>query len=337
MAKIKLTTLILALFLLLIYWTPRLYQFPQRLALRYDQGLHLLESWEMVQSGKLRLIGPMVTSKAFDGRHFFIGPQYYYLLALVGTVVRWNPLQITFVCDLIDFLVIVFFCLWLKKMHGSFSALLIYLFVALSPYLIMHNLFVWNPHWLLPLTLLMCPLLYSHFHHPSLFKVSLIAFLWGLAFSFHFAALLITPILLVVFLRSKSFRWYYLFVVVFFFLLGDLPFFLFELRHQFYNLTTMVFIATHSHDTSGLSPHYFIYPFLAFCLFAYSYLLRKKPYLLVILIPLTIVQFTLSADLRPLDVITGWDYPQQQHVAALISQNCPPQFQYCHYPSRRYS
>ena len=88
----------------------------------------------------------------------------------------------------------------------------------------------------------------------------------------------------------------------------------------------MVFIATHSHDTSGLSPHYFIYPFLAFCLFAYSYLLRKKPYLLVILIPLTIVQFTLSADLRPLDVITGWDYPQQQHVAALISQNCPPNF-----------
>ena len=91
MAKIKLTTLILALFLLLIYWTPRLYQFPQRLALRYDQGLHLLESWEMVQSGKLRLIGPMGYFQSFwMAAIFFIGP---HILLSLGSGRDSGPLE----------------------------------------------------------------------------------------------------------------------------------------------------------------------------------------------------------------------------------------------------
>ena len=56
------------------------------------------------------------------------------------------------------------------------------------------------------------------------------------------------------------------------FFLGDLPFFLFEFRHQFYNLTTMFYIFTHSSQGGELTSHYFIFPLLIFLHNAYDYL-----------------------------------------------------------------
>ncbi|MBU4397494.1 hypothetical protein KKC08_04995, partial [Patescibacteria group bacterium] len=78
----------------ILYLSLRLYKLPQKMTFHLDQGLHLLETYNMVKNKKPRLIGPMVSSKTFDGRGFFIGPNYYYILATLGIISNWNPVTI---------------------------------------------------------------------------------------------------------------------------------------------------------------------------------------------------------------------------------------------------
>ena len=328
MAKIK-SILFIAL-LCAVYWLPRLYQFDRRLQFRYDQSLHLLESYQMVESKKISLIGPMVTSKTFDGRHFFIGPQYYYLLSVLGLITRWDVVSVTFLSNLIDFIVISLFCFWLSKKHSRSSALLTFLFISFSPYLITHSLFIWNPHWLLPLSLALVYLLTIFAQKPSFLKITLIGLVWGLSFSFHFAAIFMGLPILYIMLKSRQCNFKNSIFLGLFFALGDLPFLVFELRHNFYNLQTMLFIAAHGNHTTDLSPHYFFYPLSGFILFLISLFYvrtRHSKILIVILLLFTLIQFRYLSDLRPLDIIPGWEYPQVISTAKyILKDGCPQNY-----------
>ena len=106
---------ILLIVISLIYLFLRLDHLGSKITFHLDQGVHLLETYQMVQSGKPRLIGPMISSKVFDGRGFFIGPQYYYILAVLGIAAHWNPLLIT---QIIIFIELLFW--WILTFVQSF-------------------------------------------------------------------------------------------------------------------------------------------------------------------------------------------------------------------------
>ena len=97
-----------------LYFFFRFYHLSENFVFRPDQGLHLLESFEMVQNHKLRLLGPYVSSKSFDNRNFFIGPYYYYALAILGILTSWNPMGMTLLYGIIEFCFIVFFIFCFK-------------------------------------------------------------------------------------------------------------------------------------------------------------------------------------------------------------------------------
>lgn len=147
----------------LVYLFLRFYHLPQLIGFRLDQGVHLLETKQMVDDRQLRLVGPMVTSKSFDGRNFFIGANYYYVLALIGLVSSWNPFVITSIFIIIEFLFYLIFVLFIKKTTNSFLALISFLIISLSPYLVIHSRFFWNPHLLIPLSIL-CLISLIFFH-----------------------------------------------------------------------------------------------------------------------------------------------------------------------------
>jgi len=251
----------------------RLNHISSKIEFRYDQGLHLLESYQMWQSHKIRLVGPMVTSKTLDGRQFFIGPFYYYTLALLGYLSAWSPLTLTILFIIIDVIFYLIFLKFLNKHFGLIPTIISAIIITFSPYLISHSRFFWNPHFLIPLSVLFV-LFFNN--------IFIAALIIGLAFSFHYTALFwIIPLIINLFYK-KQFNLKNIFIIFSGFILGDLPFFIFELRHQFYNLKTIFLVFFHSGNSSGLTPHYFIFPFLIFTIILILKISKiyKKPFYL---------------------------------------------------------
>lgn len=297
-----------------LYLFPRLYNIQNQLEYSYDQGFQLMDTFDMVKTHKIRLIGPEVTSKVFQGRQFFIGPQYYYILAILGTISRWSPLIITILINIIESIFFLIFVKFVFKKFGLLATLVTSITIAFSPYLVSHGRFFWNPHFILPISFLFV------IYFDNLLIASL---LWGLAFSFHYtAAFWAFPIFISLFYK-KRFNLKNILIIISGFIIGDLPFFLFELRHNFYNIKTISMVFTHTSGASEYSPHYFIYPLFTLVIWGLLLLSRKfkKPFYLLLLLFLF-----LKTD-PGLDQIKGWNYPEQLKVRNLILQNgCPKNY-----------
>jgi len=312
-----------------IYFFLRYYQLPHNFVFRPDQGLHLLESYEMVQNHKIRLLGPYVSSKSYDNRNFFIGPYYYYALASLGIMTNWNPLGMTLLYGVIEFCFIIFFIFWLKKKFNPLISLIIFTFLALFPYLISHSRFYWNPHFLLPLGILEIYFLDKYIVSKKKFFLFLSAFIWGLAFSFHYAAILWGIVYLYLFIKNKLFSKFYSYpLVILGFIFGDILFFISELKHNFYNFRTIIFVYSNAKENSQLFGHYFIYPFIIFILFVLAYLFHKHWSNIKIRLLLASFLLLFAILIPPVDELSsipGWRYPDQQFVQKLILSNTCPQ------------
>lgn len=126
----------------------RFYHYRQLLDFTIDPPFHLQEVKEMVDSRKLRLIGPMLQSKLVNGRGFFIGPFYYYVLAILGIFSKWNIVFMTafFTLFWIWTYIILFF--WLKHRFGKTIALTVYIFLSFWFLPIPLSRMIWNPHFI---------------------------------------------------------------------------------------------------------------------------------------------------------------------------------------------
>lgn len=314
-----------------VYLFIRFYHFENLIEFRLDQGVHLLETKTMVDNRKIQLIGPMVTSKSLDGRHFFIGANYYYVLAIIGVITKWQPLPITTVFIVIEFIFYLFFTIWLQKKFGKEISLLTFLFIAISPYLVIHSRFFWNPHLLIPLSILSIYFLDRFLNTKRNVDIFIAAFFWGFAFACHYtAAFWIIPFTAFFIRQKKIFKFKYLVALIAGFVLGDLPFIIFEFRHGFYNTKTMFYIFSNTTQAGDLTSHYFVFSLLIFVLFAFLWLIKPKKYKFYIVASvffvLTIFQFIVFKNYRPLDAIPGWDFKTQNEIANIIAEGCPKNF-----------
>jgi len=281
-------------------------------------------------------VGPMVTSKSFMGRNFFIGANYYYVLAIVGLISKWDPMNITVIfifLELISYLILVFF---LRKKFNSFWVLLTFLFMAISPYLIIHSRFFWNPHLLIPLSILVLLISDKYLVKKEIKYLFLAAVCWGFGFACHYSAVFWGFWFIFLLIKSKKIKFlkYYL-AIILGFVLGNLPFFIFEIRHGFYNIKTIFYIFTHSNQGGELTSHYFVFPLLVFTIYGLFKLLslvknktKSGVILIVLLVTISLIQINIFKNYAPLDVIEGWNYNEQQKAVDLITKNgCPKNFE----------
>jgi hypothetical protein len=309
----------------------RFWGLSTKLEFRLDQGIHLLETYQMVVDHKIRLIGSMVTSKSFEGRNFYIGGNYYYALALLGIAGQWDPLKITILYNLVEFFLILFFVYWIKKKFGITPSLVIFLFLATFNYLIVHSHFIWNPHFLIPLAILEVIFLYEYVVQKKTYLLFLALFIFGNAISFHYSAVMWTIfILFTLYKNIKHLNLKVIFVASLGLCLGCLPLLIFELKHNFYNFSTMLYVFSHTSQAGQLTSHYFVFPLLIFILFTIVYLqkkyIKKRNYILISSTLLFIIGYLIPAP-SPLDYIAGWSYPVQKKAATLIlSSGCPQNY-----------
>lgn len=308
----------------LLYLFLRFDQLVSKLDFRLDQAFFLIEARSTVESPKFRLLGPP-TSKIFEGRSFFVGSNYYYLLGIIGYLSRWEPLIVTAFFIVLEFVFYLFFIYFLRQKFGNTASLLTFWGIAVSPYLVAHSRFFWNPHMLVPLAIITLVSLERYIDTHKYVYLSIAALAWGLAFSCHYSPIFWLPIFVYYLIKSQRLlklnSW---FVIAVFTVLGDLPFFIFELRHQFYNLRTFFFVYSSSSESAGLTSHYFIFPLLIFVI--YFLLKYLRPTFIPLVLLLTIYQFYLYPNYPSFGAVTSWDYPTQQRIADSISNNCPSNF-----------
>jgi len=306
-----------------LYLFTRLWNLNNLITFHLDQGLQLGEAYQMIQNHHITLIGPMVTTKTFQGRAFFIGPFYTYFLAFLGIFSQWNPLIVTSILIIFEYLSLLLFTIWLYKNYSQKASFWILFLAATTPFLIEHSRFYWNPHFLLPLSFLLIYFLENK-------KYFFAALIWGLGFSFHYSAVLWgIPILIYLLKNHEKLNKYLVFIPGFF--LGDLPFFVFEIKHNFYNIKTMFLVFTNTNKAEELSPYYFVFPFFAFFVFLLVHLYKKSKkcfyFSLILLFSFNIFYKFKLQEKIPIGMPEGWTYPVQKQIIKIITKTgCPSNF-----------
>lgn len=323
------------LFISFLYLFLRLYNLNRLIGFRLDQGIHLLETKKMFDTKKISLVGPMVTSKSFMGRNFFVGANYYYVLGIIGIVGNWNPLLITIFFIFIEYFFYLLFTLFLKQKFNLNWAFLVFIFIATSPYLIIHSRFFWNPHLLIPLSILILLFAEKYLNKKKQKHLFLLAFCWGFGFACHYSAVFWGIFFVYLLIKSKQYLKVKPYLTIFFgFILGNLPFFIFEVRHGFYNIKTIFLVFLNSPNGGDLTSHYFVFPLLIFGLYGFLFFINKiknkkrASLLLVVTFGLVLwLQINVLTSYAPLDMIEGWGYLEQNKVVNLIVKNgCPNNF-----------
>ena len=332
------------LFLLFILVTAlsifiRFWNYEKLLNFHGDPPFFLMEVKDMLESGKLRLIGPIVKSQIIEGRGFFTGPFLYYFLALLGMMTNWNVYVMTGIFSSLWIFAFIAAFIWLKNRFDELTALFVYVLLSFFPFFLPQSRSIWNPHFI-PLFGIMS-FGFLDKRKESIFYYLLSGLFFGLALNIHFSAVLWIPayafiVFYEIVKRKFIFRpWILFFLGV---IAGELPYIIFELRHNFYNISTLIFQL----QSGGLfessrfgSGYYYLYPLVPYATFFLGYvfnklLTRKRRLLvtaLVILVSIYFLILSLGSPGQTPIYPQGLGMSEQKKIVNLIVQDNEKKFE----------
>ncbi|MBI2596823.1 hypothetical protein HYW41_01590 [Candidatus Daviesbacteria bacterium] len=195
-----------------------------------DNARDFVDVREMVELKKLRLTGP---TSAIDG--LYNGPLWYYFLAISYTFGKGDPYG-AIIFEIILWAIGGYFLLKLVGNFGRYLVIPIGLIWVASNYIVLTNLYSFNPN---PVTLLTPLFIYGLFRYSKSLKSMWIILTWSLAgafFNFEMNFGIFTPLIIIIslfLLNKNAFKDKYFWIGVIIFTLTLLPQLLFDLRHQF--------------------------------------------------------------------------------------------------------
>lgn len=294
-----------------------------------DAPIHLTAAKNMVDSGKLGLIGPSVTSKEVLGRMIFTGPFHYYILAILGILTNWNVVLISgfYTCLWLVAFAVLFF--WLNKRFGGLVAILIYTLLSFYPFFIQISRQITNPQFIPLFGILF---FISLVERKKNTHYLLAGIFWGLGLSVHYSTVLwafIAVFFLIQEVSHRKFRLVHWLMLVLGIILAEIPFIIFELRHNFYNLNTIIFHLKYGNFSQGYTFniwYYYVLPFLAPAAFLtgkFLYRIRKTKLYIVIITLLSGLCFYLmilafGSQGQAAYHVPGWSIATQKKVANII-------------------
>lgn len=200
-----------------------------------DQGRDYVAISEMIANHKITLIGSEIGGGYAGFSGIFQGPFHYYFLSIFYVLFQGDPYGgIVYMFLFACFALIASYFVARKIFHNSLVALCVSLLVAISPPIISQAKYTWNPHPISVFIVLIFLFLYLSYNGRKkyIFLTGLVA-----SFTYNFEIASTVPIVLAILiyyvfvLRLKSIKQYGVLVVGG--VLGMLPFFLFEVRHNF--------------------------------------------------------------------------------------------------------
>jgi hypothetical protein len=324
MANIPLVVLVV-LFLFL-----RLYHLPDSLNFGSDQGMTLLETYNVYQEKKLTLISVSGGSWTAQGRYIFFSSVPYYLLMPVLVFFHWQPMAASYY---FIFLQLISFVIVYKVLKGVYKKshlpLFFSLLFAFSPVTIEYSRFVWTSNLLIPISnlLLALSLLISKKKNKSIL-VFLLGFLSGFGFGIHYSFILTIILVLLWMIAGRKFSFKRILIFTIGFVIAFSPLIVFELRHNFYNLRTLFFILAQKEKSSAnlftFNDHYFISfaPFVIFLVAIFLVRLAKFSKLfahfLIAIYLIYSVYKIMPVPEHGFRMVSGWNYKGVEKASKII-------------------
>jgi len=310
-----------------IFFFLRLYRLPERVDFYRDQGDLLGMARVILQEKKLTALGPMVLTTEIDGRSVFYGSAYTYSTLILALVTDWNPLTMSALIPFFQFIAVGLASFAIGKRLGRFWGLLFFLTGATFPYFVYYSNFIWNPNYGMILAFLSVYLLELIVVKKKPILFILIGFVTGLNLQLHWLYWLAVPFLSLCVLfryRLKSLIWLLLGIGI-----GNAPFFIFELRNNFYNLRTVFYILLNFGNKNAygnIPQHYYVifFPFLLYLLIVFLSKQKRLRNLLTgflvgfILLSLA-MSFRTAFYALPYGILAHWRYPDQLKAVEIIS------------------
>ncbi len=196
-----------------------------------DNARDFVDVREMVELGKLRLTG---TNSAIEG--LYSGPLWYYFLSIPYVLTSGDPYG-AIVAEIVLWAIGGFFLLKLVKNFGSWTILPIGLVWSASNYVVLANLYSFNPNPIILLTSLLIYLLVEYIKNGKPFYIISAWFLAGAFFNFEMNFGIFTPLIIFLSLiltkNTKAFKSTYFWFGLLIFIATLLPQILFDFKHQF--------------------------------------------------------------------------------------------------------
>lgn len=242
--------------ILLIAAFLRLYKISEYLTFLGDEGRDVLVV-KHILDGNLTLLGPTASVGGF-----FLGPIYYYMMAPFLFIFNYNPLGPAFMVALIGVLTVWLLYKVAKEFFGYYPAIITALLYALSPLVIIYSRSSWNPNPVPFFTLLMLYSLYKGVIRNSFKLIIISGILLGVLLQLHYLTTFLGVIAGIYLFISTFYQFkkigksifvlglrYALFATGA--IIGWSPFLLFELRHGFLNIQSIIKFVFTSGDTGN--------------------------------------------------------------------------------------
>ena len=275
----------------------RLYRLPDLSSFSYEQALALEASGNMIQTGNISLIGVEYFIRQTSANHrFFNSAAYLYPIFLTQLIFGFDPIYPAIIFSLLNIAagIGLFFLVdkYFKKPLGII-ALILYMF---SPTMVEISRTVWHVYLLVPIIVLSIWTFLKYIHSCKPIWLILLGISLGLGFGMHISYLIGMVVILLACIGSfyKKRKIINLIFLIIGFLIGYSPIVLFDIRHNFYNTSTMFtfLVESFTNRNSGFSftSYYSIYLLVPLYIFI-SILLRKlfSPKLITLLLFLYIV------------------------------------------------
>lgn len=237
----------------------RFYNFPNRVTFWSEQARSLIVSAGYLQ--KPSLLGQEYFRTDVNGHTIFSGALFNYSLVPLLFIGNWDPIQITVFFTLLSIItgLVVYLCV--KKMFGQRIALISSIFFLFNDFMIYHSLFIWNYNYLPLIGILVFYFSWLNLKKRKWSYLFILGIISGIGISIQLLFVLFAFLVIIINLwKSKSrFADFILFGTGI--ILGNLPMFLFDIRHNFYETATIIqyFIDTvRGKSDAGLSYYYFL-------------------------------------------------------------------------------
>ncbi len=322
-------------FLVALFLFVRLYHFTDNLNFGTDQGMGMLDIYNLYQQKKITLIS-QTSSLTVHGRYFYFGPALYYIFMPFLILFKWDPVSVSMMMVFFNLLPFVLLYQAIRKKFCSvLPAIIFSVIFAVTPVIINYSRFFWPPNLLIPLSgLVLYFLLKINRKEKNYLLILLIGLFIGLGFQVHYSFILTGIVAFIWLTVEKQISWFKLLLLTVGFIIGISPLIVFELRHNFYNLQTLWFYFTTESSQRSVPVfqphlHYFlnILPFFFFVICYMLYVLCNKNrypvYLLLIAYTVWSTQFFLPKPTHGFMMVDGWNFAGEKKAAEIILSEKP--------------
>ena len=332
----KYRLLLLLLVIILAFIFIRQYKYYDLLTCGQDQGVHLMETWQIFTTKKITLLG-VASDLKVDGREFYSGPIIHYVALPFLIIFGWDQYSISHLMTALG-LVASFFVFWVlrTKYKKTITGLLFLILYAFSPLIVHTDRLFWAPSFMFPISTAIIGLLLllakdNKYQSITLF---IIGFLLGAGLQIHYPFVFAAIATLVWLKVINKTNFINLLIITAGFVIGFLPIIIFELRHQFYNTQTVLKMIYKNSDliTFSKSRNFYYYSLIPFLFLGIAYSLNKisrkyNLFLIAALIMATLYWYfyTIPKDQSGITMPTGFNcqaYQQMKNI--IIGENKTP-------------